>query len=264
MDIPRILSFFDTDQRRDFEYAGATRQVTPHLVRHLQPPPEASFILWADLDEENADEVIDGEIAYFRQRGHSFDWKVYAHDRPADLLDRLVTRGFETEEPDDVMVLEVASAGQLAANNQADVRRLSDPAQLADVVGILEPVWNEDFDWVYERLGGHMAIPGYLSVYVAYVDGVPACTGWTYFSQGRFAGLWGGSTLEAYRGHGLYSAVLAARIREARERGVPYLTIDAGPMSRPIVARHGFVTITTATECSLKIGEEGESINAVA
>ena len=34
-----------------------------------------------------------------------------------------------------------------------------------------------------------------------------------------------------------------------RARDVPYLTIDAGEMSRPIVARHGFQTITTATAC---------------
>ena len=47
----------------------------------------------------------------------------------------------------------------------------------------------------------------------------------------------------------LYTALLAARVQEARARGVPYLTIDAGEMSRPIVARHGFATITTATAC---------------
>ena len=94
-----------------------------------------------------------------------------------------------------------------------------------------------------------MGIPGYLSVYVAYVDETPACAGWIYFEKGHFAGLWGGSTLEAYRGQGLYTALLAARVREARARGVPYLTIDAGEMSRPIVARHGFQTITTATAC---------------
>ena len=69
------------------------------------------------------------------------------------------------------------------------------------------------------------------------------------YNPGHFAGLWGGSTLAAYRGRGLYTALLAARVREARARGVPYLTIDAGAMSRPIVARHGFEVITYATAC---------------
>ncbi len=101
-----------------------------------------------------------------------------------------------------------------------------------------------------------MRIPGYLSVYVAYVDGRPASTGWTYFNKGHFAGLWGGSTLAAYRGRGLYTALLAARVREAHARGVPYLTIDAGEMSRPIVARHGFEVITYATACEWQPAKE--------
>ena len=137
----------------------------------------------------------------------------------------------------------------LVAQPTADVRRLSDPSQLGDVVAVLESVWGREFNWVHGRLGSHMIIPDYLSVYVAYVDDTPACAGWTYYDKGQFAGLWGGSTLEAYRGRGLYTALLAARVREARRRGVPYLTIDAGEMSGPIVARHGFRTIATATAC---------------
>jgi hypothetical protein len=101
-----------------------------------------------------------------------------------------------------------------------------------------------------------MAIPDYLSVFVAYVENQPACAGWIYYSSPHFAGLWGGSTLATYRGRGLYTAVLAARVREARARGVPYLTIDAGSMSRPIVERLGFVTITCATGCEFKIEAE--------
>ncbi len=60
------------------------------------------------------------------------------------------------------------------------------------------------------------------------------------------------STLPAYRRRGLYTALLAARVREARARGVPYLTIDAGSMSRPIVTRHGFELLTTAVSCEWK------------
>jgi hypothetical protein len=49
----------------------------------------------------------------------------------------------------------------------------------------------------------------------------------------------------AFRGRGLYQAVLAARVQAARRRGYRYLYIDASPMSRPIVARHGFEQLTT-------------------
>jgi GNAT superfamily N-acetyltransferase len=250
------LALYDREQRREIEYPGMTREALPRVVRYVRPAPGMSFVLYSDLDESTADAAIVEQVTYFGALGTSFEWKVYAHDRPADLAQRLAARGFALEEPDAIMVLDVAGAPEvLLAEPAADVRRLTDPAQLADVVSILEPVWGGDFNWVYERLGEHMAIPDYLSVFVAYAEGQPACAGWIYYSPGHFAGLWGGSTLEAYRGRGLYKAVLAARAREARGRGVPYLTIDAGPMSRPIVARYGFETITHATACEWKNGE---------
>ncbi|WP_431037175.1 acetyltransferase [Streptomyces sp. P6-2-1] len=62
-----------------------------------------------------------------------------------------------------------------------------------------------------------------------------------------FAGLWGGSTLAAWRGRGLYRATVAARARIAAARGVPYLQVDAGPDSAPILRRLGFLELTTTT-----------------
>ena len=251
MDVKQVLTQFDRDQRRGIEYPGMRKDVFPRLVRFVRPLPGMSFVLYSDLDEATADAVIEDQVDYFTRLGQPFNWKVFAHDRPADLVQRLVARGFVKDETDAIMVLEVANAPEsLLTSPAADVRLLTDPAQLADVVAVLEPVWGSDFTWVYERMGGHMAIQGYLSVYVAYADGAPACAGWTYFNPGLFAGLWGGSTLEGYRGRGLYTAVLAARVMEARRRGVRYLTIDAGTMSRPIVARHGFELITYATDCN--------------
>jgi GNAT superfamily N-acetyltransferase len=87
-------------------------------------------------------------------------------------------------------------------------------------------------------------------VYVAYADdGAASCAWITFHKESQFAGLWGGSTLEAYRGQGLYSALLVTRVQEARSLGVRYLTIDASPMSRPIVEKFGFQAISTATAC---------------
>jgi len=250
MDIETVRTLYDREQRRDIAYPDMRREALPRLVRYVRPQPGMSFVLYSDLDEVTADAAIDEQIAYFRAHGLKFEWKVYGHDQPGDLVARLVARGFVTEPPDDIMVLDVAAAPPaLVAEPTADVRRLSDPAQLGDVVAVMEAVWGREFNWIHERLGSHMRIPDYLSVYVAYVAGAPACAGWVYFDKGHFAGLWGGSTVEKQRGRGLYTALLAARVREARGRGVPYLTIDAGEMSRPIVARHGFQTITTATAC---------------
>ena len=255
MNHSEVLALFDKEQRREIEIPGMRKDEFPRLVRFVRPSPGMSFVLYSDLDEATVDDAIESQIAYFSEEGLTFEWKAFAHDRPADLVERLVARGFEAEEQDAIMVLDVHNA-RIAEAFCVDikVRRLSNPSELEEVIRILEPVWGEDFSWVNDRLGGHMALPGYVSVYVAYLGEVAAATGWIYFGPGHFASMWGGSTLETYRGRGLYTALLAARVAEAKERGLRYLTIDAGPMSRPIVARHGFEVITYATACEWNKG----------
>jgi GNAT superfamily N-acetyltransferase len=57
--------------------------------------------------------------------------------------------------------------------------------------------------------------------------------------------LWSLSTLAAYRGQGLYTALLAARAQESIQRGIRFLTVDASPMSRPILEKLGFQWLST-------------------
>jgi GNAT superfamily N-acetyltransferase len=260
MNTDTVLALFDREERQEIEFPGTTKEVFPYLVRFLRPAPGMNYILYTDLNESNVDAVIEEQVAYFSGINRPFNWKTFSHDRPADLVQRLAARGFEIDDTDAVMVLDVAGAPEsLLSTTTAHVRRLDHPSQLPDVVTVLESVWDENFTWVYKRLGSHMEIPGYLSVYVVYVDDKPASTGWTYFNRKNFASLWGGSTVADYRGRGLYTALLSARVQEARQRGVPYLTIDAGSMSRPIVARHGFEVITYTTDCNWKAVEEGDN-----
>jgi GNAT superfamily N-acetyltransferase len=74
------------------------------------------------------------------------------------------------------------------------------------------------------------------------------CAGWVRFPSGtEFATLWGGSTLPAWRGRGIYRALVAHRARLAAECGCRYLEVDASDDSRPILERLGFVAVTTTT-----------------
>lgn len=64
---------------------------------------------------------------------------------------------------------------------------------------------------------------------VAIVEGEPASIGWIDFGPGKpFSGLWGGETRAAFRRRGLYTALVASRVQEARARGVRYLAAAAG------------------------------------
>ena len=63
----------------------------------------------------------------------------------------------------------------------------------------------------------------------------------------QFAGLWGGATRPAWRGRGIYRALVARRAQFAAARDVRFLQVDASDDSRPILERLGFVAITTTT-----------------
>ena len=59
----------------------------------------------------------------------------------------------------------------------------------------------------------------------------------------QVAGLWGGSTLAAYRGRGIYRALVSRRAHLALERGYSTLQVDASDDSRPILERLGLHTV---------------------
>lgn len=253
MNAAEILALYDQEQRIEIEYAGTTREATPHVVRFTRPAPGMNFILYHWLDGADIDAVIAEQVAHFRPLGQPFTWKLFAHDGPPNLAEHLIAAGFlPDDDPGVVMVLDLAAPPAnlpLADPPGVEIRSITRREQLGDVIAVMEEVWGGDFAWITQRLGDHLEIPGYLSVYAAYVDGAPACASWIYFSPGsQFASLWGGSTIKRFRRRGLYTALLARRVREATERGYRFLLIDASPMSQPIVAGHGFQPLTVQVD----------------
>ena len=118
--------------------------------------------------------------------------------------------------------------------------------------GIVLEVWDNKADWFVDQLQEELATsPGLFQAYVAYVDDEPAASGWVRYPGGNdpFASIWAGSTRERYRGRGLYAALVATRVQEAKRRGYRYVTIDAGPMSRPIVLAQDFELLTPSWPC---------------
>lgn len=252
MNAEQILALFDQEQRRDVEFSDVRREVTPTVVRQVGLYHPESAIIYSWLTSDNVEAAIRAEIAYFDHLGHELEWKVYAHDTPSDLKDRLLAHGFEAEEPEALVVLDLErSPAALLQPVSHDVRRITNPDKLHDLAIVHEGVWQEDFSILQERLAHDLQQnPDHIGVYAAYVDGLPVSSAWIYFHEGsQFASLWGGSTLPAYRKRGLYSALLAVRAQEAHHRGVRFLTVDASPMSRPILQSFGFQWLTTIYPC---------------
>ncbi|MDX6313211.1 MAG: hypothetical protein QOF44_2675, partial [Streptomyces sp.] len=62
-----------------------------------------------------------------------------------------------------------------------------------------------------------------------------------------FASLWGGGTVPAWRGRGIYRALVSHRAGIAAELGYRFLQVDASSQSRPILERLGFTALSTTT-----------------
>jgi GNAT superfamily N-acetyltransferase len=251
-----IRRLYDQQQRINIEYANTRREVTPRTVRLIDTLGGHSTIIHSQVDEATADATIRAEQDYFRGLDgfENLEWKLFDYDQPADLKARLVAHGFTPEEPDAVLILDLeAIPTALLQPVTHDVRRITDPANLDGVRSIKQAVWGDDGeDWVSDTLGATLRdAPDELSVYVAYVDGIPASAAWIDFHEGNaFSGLWGGSTLPQYRNRGLYTALVSVRAQEAIRRGARYLTIDASPMSRAVLEKHGFQLMAYAWECN--------------
>ncbi len=241
-----LLDRYDAEEREHAVVLGMQRQALPGLVRYVDLVGHSSVVLYSRLDASSIDMAIEDQAAYFEQLGHELEWKAFQHDEPADLLDRLRAQNFNIDEREAIMVLDLAQAN-LGPPSHA-VRRIDNEQDLHDTLTRIR----EGRDDLVQRLTWEMQqAPEQLSVYVAEVDGEPVSSGWVRFPTGTsFASLWGGATLPIYRGRGLYTDLVRARVEEARQRGYAYATVDAGSMSQPILERRGFQVLTWATACT--------------
>jgi len=253
MNLSQWLVLYDQDQRIDVRYPDICREETPWVVRHVAlSGSQNGMVIYSRLNEDTADEAIRVEIEYFQRIGQNFEWKVYSHDQPADLKNRLESLGFEVGEEEAIMALDLAEAPEvLLLPVSHDIHRILDAVGLQDVLSIEREVWQEDQSTLGEYLADALReSPDLISIYAAFINGMPASAAWVYFSKGsQFASLWGGSTIAKFRGQGLYTALLAVRTQEALSRGLKYLTVDASPMSRPILEKYGFIRITESYPC---------------
>jgi ribosomal protein S18 acetylase RimI-like enzyme len=246
-----LLTFYDRELRENPPHPGPGYRIerTATVTRFVGPTNTAAdnCVIFSRLDEGSADAAIAAELAYFAAAGRAFEWKLYEHDRPADLAQRLLARGFTAETPETVLVREVAAvAPARPADPAITIRRLRDPAALAAVLAIQNAVWNEDHAWLIDSLARELTHdPQALEVLIAEAGAAPIASSWMRCQGGtQFASLWGAATLPDYRGRGLYSALVARHAATARDHGFRLLTVDANANSRPVLEKVGFRPLT--------------------
>ncbi len=252
MDPDALLRTFDEQvRRRPRPEPEGRAERDAHVVRVVAADAHGwNGVVWSDLDPRSADAAIAEQVRRFAQTGHPWEWKHYSYDEPADLPARLLAAGFTPEEPEALLVAEIAQLDLSApAPAGIELRGATDAAAIDAVVGVHDEVFGEDHSSLRTLLRAALAhSPVPVTGVLALAGGVAVAAGRVEFAEGtQFASLWGGGTLPQWRRRGIFAALVAFRAGLAAARGYRYLQIDALPTSAPILRRLGFVELAQTT-----------------
>lgn len=183
--------------------------------------------------------------------GESLLWPVHPGTLPADLGDTLTWMGSEVAEELDISAYDLtAGLPELDVPADVTIERADTAAQLEEIYPVSaaafgQPVSSPEFRAAEaEELARQVALGADRTVFrfLARVDGrVVGVAGLT--RDGAAAKLWGAGVLEEFRGHGVYRALLAARLAEGAASGARFALVKARVnSSSPILRKAGFVT----------------------
>ncbi|SEO17536.1 GNAT family N-acetyltransferase [Actinacidiphila rubida] len=252
MDHAHVLAEFDRQMRRDAAPEGPDVHVEPTARVRRHSGSDWAAVIWSDLDETTADAEIDAQVTWLSgPEGKELEWKLYGHDRPADLGDRLRRAAFVAEPRETLMVAEVAALPRdVRLPDGVRLETVTDAAGVALVAAAHEAAFGTSAARLHARLLEELprTADGTLTLLVAMAGDVPVCSARMEVHPGTdFASLWGGGTRAEWRGRGIYRALVVHRAGLAATRGIRYLQVDASDDSRPILKRLGFAELSTTT-----------------
>jgi GNAT superfamily N-acetyltransferase len=240
-----LLDVYDRDVRGSFRTRlpqGWVGEQDGPLTRCLTP--HGGFAMLTDdsshLTKAELQALVARTFNFYDNHNRGFEWKTFDHDR-GDLRPLLAQHGAQPE-PAEALVLGDASAlaGDVDAPAGLTLGAVTSRADLERVAALESEVWAQDWSWLADDLEARLAGPEPVEILLVEDGDLAVATAWLVPLAGTpVAGLWGGSTLPAYRGRGIYRALVARRARTAVERGYATLQVDASDDSRPLLERLG-------------------------
>ena len=194
------------------------------------------------------DNLMDEAIGFFSDRGiRTFAWRVEANDRPFDLRERLIERGFRQLEVGPTMTLDLAMLeGRLPARN-LDIREVegaSAAADWAEVVvrsfGFSEGMSDFHAAWLVT-----LADESALRSFVGYQAGISVVSAQA-FRQNDAVALYWVATRPRVRRRGLGTAITHAVLDDAKRTGARRALLDANGPAAAMYERIGFQPRGTA------------------
>ena len=219
---------FETIERDGYVYIAGVRGGTVHRAR------------LGDVAE-----AVDWTRAESQRRGHrDLTWWIGDSATPADLLEQLPSLGLVADDEAPVLTGMTATAPPPEADG-VDVRRIETLEEYLAALEVDWEVWQmpaaeraERRVLEAERFDA-MHASGVVHHFAAFLGGERVGFGRAIHMDPAVA-LFGGSVLPQARKQGVYRALVRARWNHAVARGTPILVVQAGAMSRPVLAGLGF------------------------
>jgi GNAT superfamily N-acetyltransferase len=219
---------FELVDRGDLVYEAGARRGT---VQRIRLGDVETAVEWARAES--------------RRRDHSvLEWWVGWSATPTDVADQLLALGLV---PDDVPVLTgMTSETEPPPAAHVEVRLVTTIDEQLAALEVDWEVWQLDQTeraqrraWERERFESILQC-GAVHHFAAVLEDTIVGFGRAIDLEGG-VGLFGGAVLPEARGQGVYRALVRARWEHAVTRSTPLLVVQAGDMSRPILAGLGFV-----------------------
>ncbi|WP_344778401.1 GNAT family N-acetyltransferase [Nocardioides panacisoli] len=253
----RLLAAYDEQLRTDAETPGALSVVVLGPLRLVTFAGGRGFVTYRDLGGADADEIVrlvGAAVARFEADPAitRVEWKTRSHDHAPGLHQVLLDHGFSPEEPESIMIGEAERlAVDVPLPDGVSLRRIEEEADVRAMCAMSARAFGDSEDEAAEMsdaLLRRLALDDGMELWVAEADGRVVSAGRLEPVAGTdFAGIWGGSTLEEWRGRGIYRALTAARASSALRAGKALIHSDSTEYSRPILERYGFSKVSTTT-----------------
>jgi len=251
----QLLAAYDDQLRTDAETPSALAVTRLGPLRLVTFVDGRGFVTYRDLagaDEAGVRRLVAGALAHYEADPSisKVEWKTRGHDHAPGLPETLADHGFVAEEPESVMIGEVAAlAVDTVLPEGVTLRRIRDEHDVRASSQLQQEVYGDvEVEGMTRALMRRLSLDDGMEIWVAEVGGRVVSTGRLEPVVGTdFAGIWGGVTAIPWRGRGIYRALTAARARSAIRDGKRLMHSDSTEHSRPILERSGFVKVTTTT-----------------
>ncbi|MWV48028.1 GNAT family N-acetyltransferase [Rathayibacter sp. VKM Ac-2803] len=253
--ISDYLRVYDDQLRTDAETPSAVSVTRVGPLRLVTFAGGRGFVTYRDLGGAEAEairELVAAARAHFEADPgiRKVEWKTRGHDRAPGLHEALIEHGFAPEETESIMIGPLEALTRDApVPDGVTLRRVVDEPDVRAFSAMIDAAFGEEVDTgIADSLVVRLARADGMELWVAEVDG-------RMVSGGRLepvpcsdvVGIWGGATLEEYRGRGIYRALTASRAGSALDLGRTLVHSDSTEYSRPILERSGLVKVSTTT-----------------